>query len=209
MIERECQPRQCEAESVRPERLQRIDAHGATKRDAERERGGDDEDPDCRTERAGIERRKSRHLASERGDDQRDADGAGEEPNRHRCGALAQKQRGDGTRARSERQADIGPQLVVSARPPCERHHDLADRLRPPRADLAKAHLAIACPITSHAKGYPLEVALPDGGKVTGAVLADHVKNLDWNARRVEFAAAAPVEVLTDVRERLRVLLGL
>ena len=45
--------------------------------------------------------------------------------------------------------------------------------------------------------------------KVTGVVLADHVKNLDWNARRVEFAATALAEVVTDVRERLRVLLGL
>jgi mRNA interferase MazF len=78
-----------------------------------------------------------------------------------------------------------------------------------PRAYNAKARLAIACPITSHVKGYPFEVALPDGGKVTGVVLADHVKNLDWNARRVEFAATAPVDVLIDVRERLRVLLGL
>jgi mRNA interferase MazF len=43
----------------------------------------------------------------------------------------------------------------------------------------------------------------------TGVVLGDHVKSLDWNARRVEFAATAPVEILTDVRERLRVLLGL
>lgn len=49
----------------------------------------------------------------------------------------------------------------------------------------------------------------PTHGKVTGVVLADHVKNLDWNARRVEFAATAPAEVLTDVSERLRVLLGL
>jgi mRNA interferase MazF len=73
----------------------------------------------------------------------------------------------------------------------------------------AKARLAIACPITSHAKGYPFEVALPDSGTVTGVVLADHVKNLDWHARRAEFAATAPVEVVTDVRERLRVLLGL
>ena len=78
-----------------------------------------------------------------------------------------------------------------------------------PRAYNAKAHLAIACPITSHTKGYPFEVALPDHGRVIGVVLADHVKNLDWNARRVEFAAPAPLEVLTDVRERLRVLLGL
>jgi mRNA interferase MazF len=78
-----------------------------------------------------------------------------------------------------------------------------------PRAYNVKARLAIACPITSHAKGYPFEVALPKEGEVTGVVLADHVKNLDWNARRVEFAATAPADVLTDVKERLRVLLGL
>ena len=77
-----------------------------------------------------------------------------------------------------------------------------------PRTYNAKARLAIACPVTSRVKGYPFEVALP-GGVVTGVVLADHVKNLDWSARRVKFAAKAPPEVVTDVRERLRVLLGL
>jgi mRNA interferase MazF len=78
-----------------------------------------------------------------------------------------------------------------------------------PRAYNAKARLAIACPLTSHVKGYPFEVALPADGRVTGVVLADHVPNLDWGARRVEFAATVSEDVLTDVRERLRVLLGL
>jgi mRNA interferase MazF len=67
----------------------------------------------------------------------------------------------------------------------------------------------IACPITSHVKGYPFEVPLPHDAKVTGVVLADHVENLDWSARRVEFAGTAPIEVVADVREKLRVLLGL
>lgn len=58
-------------------------------------------------------------------------------------------------------------------------------------------------------KGYPFEVPLPPGGKIAGVVLADHVKNLDWQARRVAFEAKAPDEIVTDVRERLRVLLGL
>jgi mRNA interferase MazF len=48
-----------------------------------------------------------------------------------------------------------------------------------------------------------------EGGEVSGVVLADHVNNLDWHARRVQFAARAPAEVVIDVRERLRVLLGL
>jgi len=62
---------------------------------------------------------------------------------------------------------------------------------------------------SSHVKGYPFEVPLPPGRKISGVVLADHVKNLDWQARRVVFQAKAPPDVLIDVRERLRVLLGL
>ena len=78
-----------------------------------------------------------------------------------------------------------------------------------PRVYNAKARLAVACPITSHVKGYPFEVAIPQAGRITGVVLADHVKHLDWEARRVVFEAKAPADVLTEVRERLRALLEL
>jgi mRNA interferase MazF len=78
-----------------------------------------------------------------------------------------------------------------------------------PRLYNSKARLAIACPVTSQVKGYPFEVPLPPGGKISGVVLADHVKNLDWQARRAVFEAKAPAEIVTEVRERLRVLLGL
>jgi mRNA interferase MazF len=78
-----------------------------------------------------------------------------------------------------------------------------------PRAYNWKARLVIACPITSRVKGYPFEVPLPAGSRISGAILADHVKNLDWHARRVVFEEKAPAEVVGDVRERLRTLLGL
>jgi len=78
-----------------------------------------------------------------------------------------------------------------------------------PRVYNSKARLAIACPITTRVKGYPFEVPLPSGAAITGVVLADHVKNLDWQARRVVFESKAPPDVITDVRERLRALLGL
>jgi mRNA interferase MazF len=78
-----------------------------------------------------------------------------------------------------------------------------------PRSYNSKARLAIACPISSHVKGYPFEVPLPPGRKISGVVLADHVKNLDWRARHVAFEAKAPADIVTDVRERLRVLLRL
>jgi mRNA interferase MazF len=57
-------------------------------------------------------------------------------------------------------------------------------------------------------EGYPFEVPLPPVRKISGVVLADHVKNLDWQARHVAFEAKAPADVVTDVRERLRVPLG-
>ncbi|MBS1819105.1 MAG: endoribonuclease MazF [Acidobacteria bacterium] len=77
-----------------------------------------------------------------------------------------------------------------------------------PRRYNQKAGLAIACPVTSHVKGYPFESLIPEGLDVSGAVLCDHVKSLDWQDRRAAFAGKAPDAVLTDVRERLRPLLG-
>lgn len=78
-----------------------------------------------------------------------------------------------------------------------------------PRTYNAKTRLALACPVTSQVKGYPFEVRLPPGGAIRGAVLADHIKNLDWEARRIRFESKAPDEILLDVRERLRALLEL
>lgn len=71
-----------------------------------------------------------------------------------------------------------------------------------------KAGLALVCPITTKQKGYPFEVPV-DAGGITGVVLADHVKSVDWRARRAMRAARAPDETLADVLERLRPLLGL
>ena len=46
-----------------------------------------------------------------------------------------------------------------------------------------KTSLAILCPITNQVKGYPFEVAVPAGLDVTGVILADQVKSMDWRAR--------------------------
>ena len=62
--------------------------------------------------------------------------------------------------------------------------------------------------MTNQAKGYPFEVVLPPGCGVTGVVLADHVKNLDWRARRAEKITKCPPEVLEEVLARLAPLLG-
>jgi len=76
-----------------------------------------------------------------------------------------------------------------------------------PLAYNRKVGLALVCPVTSHVKGYPFEVVLPAGAKVTGAVLADQVKSLDWRVRKARFAGAASAAVLDEVTARIRVLL--
>jgi mRNA interferase MazF len=68
-----------------------------------------------------------------------------------------------------------------------------------PRSYHARTGLALVCPITRQAKGYPFEVALPAGFPVEGVVLADQVKSVDWFARRSSFIARAPDEVVRSV----------
>lgn len=68
--------------------------------------------------------------------------------------------------------------------------------------------LALFCPITNQVKGYPFEVLLPEGLNVTGVVLADLVKNLDWKARKASLITKAPIDVVARVVERLSALLG-
>src|SRR5215470_9571364 len=52
-----------------------------------------------------------------------------------------------------------------------------------PAAYNRASSLALFCPITSRVKGYPFEIALPSGLAVSGVVLADQVRSLDWKAR--------------------------
>ena len=69
-----------------------------------------------------------------------------------------------------------------------------------------KVGLALVCPVTSKVKGYPFEVPLASDSKITGAVLADQVKSLDWRVRKARFAESVSAEILDEVTARLRVL---
>jgi mRNA interferase MazF len=62
------------------------------------------------------------------------------------------------------------------------------------------------CPITSRVKGYPFEVELPPGLEVTGAILCDQIKSLDWRARRATRLASVPDAVMEDVTARILAL---
>ena len=100
--------------------------------------------------------------------------------------------------------------IVWLAFSPQARHEQAGHRpalVLSPQSYNERTSFALFCPITSKVKGYPFEVALPPEGAVTGVVLADQIRSLDWRARRARFATDAPPEVVNDVREKLTVLL--
>jgi mRNA interferase MazF len=72
-----------------------------------------------------------------------------------------------------------------------------------------RAGLAVVCPITNQVKGYPFEVLIPRKLQLSGAILADHVKSLDWQARKAKPAGKCPIETLEEVQGKLRALLDL
>jgi mRNA interferase MazF len=76
-----------------------------------------------------------------------------------------------------------------------------------PKEYNAASGLGVFCPITNQTKGYTFEVVLPAGLKVTGTVLADHLKSVDWESRRAEHICRAPQEVVDDVLAKITVLL--
>ena len=76
-----------------------------------------------------------------------------------------------------------------------------------PESYNARVGLALFCPLTSAIKGYPWEVLLPPGLPVSGAILSDQVKSLDWRSRRVEPICALPETQVAEILGKLGALL--
>ena len=68
--------------------------------------------------------------------------------------------------------------------------------------------LALLCPVTSQVKGYPFEVLLPEDLPIAGAVLSDHVRSLDWRARKGERICALPSATIEEIVGKLQALLS-
>ena len=64
------------------------------------------------------------------------------------------------------------------------------------------------CPITSQVKGYPFEVAIPSDLDVSGVVLADQIKSLDWRARKAKRFAGLPSEVMSEILGKVQTLVS-
>jgi len=88
-------------------------------------------------------------------------------------------------------QAGYRPALVVS-----------------PKAYNQKVGLALFCPITSNVKGYPFEVLLPGKHKISGAILSDQIKSLDWRVRKARRISTVPKALLEEVLAKIMTLVG-
>jgi len=76
-----------------------------------------------------------------------------------------------------------------------------------PSAYNSKVGLALFCPITSQIKGYPFEVNIPKDFKVSGTILSDQVKSLDWKVRNAELFDKIPEPVTLEILGKLTTLL--
>jgi mRNA interferase MazF len=76
-----------------------------------------------------------------------------------------------------------------------------------PAAYNGKTRLALLCPVTNQIKGYPFEVVIPNGLAVTGVILSDQMKSLDWQVRQAEYIDTLPAEVVAMVLAKIMALL--
>jgi mRNA interferase MazF len=67
--------------------------------------------------------------------------------------------------------------------------------------DLFNRHtgLCIACPITNTRRDYPFHVAIPAGEDVTGFIMVEQVKSIDFRSRKARRLGKASAEMLEEV----------
>jgi len=67
--------------------------------------------------------------------------------------------------------------------------------------DLFNKHtgLCIACPVTKARRDYPFHVSIPEGEEVTGVVMVEQVKSIDFRSRKVKRIGHASESVLHEV----------
>ena len=58
--------------------------------------------------------------------------------------------------------------------------------------------LCIACPVTNTRRDHPFHVPIPEGQGVTGVVMVEQVRSIDFSARSVKPIGAAPPRVLDE-----------
>jgi len=61
-----------------------------------------------------------------------------------------------------------------------------------------KTGLAFVCPVTNTYRGVPLHVPVPEDCALTGVVMVDQAKSIDFVARKAKYIEKAPAAVLNE-----------
>jgi mRNA interferase MazF len=77
-----------------------------------------------------------------------------------------------------------------------------------PKTYNERSSLILVVPVTRQIKGYPFEVVLPANLPVSGAVLSDQIKSVDWRARDARFLCSLPEAILGSILQRAGLLLS-
>lgn len=59
--------------------------------------------------------------------------------------------------------------------------------------------LAIVCPITSTNRNFPFHVPIPDELTLTGYIMVEQVKSIDYQSRKIKFIEKAPSNIMIEV----------
>ncbi|MDT4952755.1 MAG: mRNA interferase MazF [Acidobacteriota bacterium] len=59
--------------------------------------------------------------------------------------------------------------------------------------------LAIVCPITNTNRNIPFHLPVTSASSLTGFVMVEQVKSVDYNARKARFVGKAPSQFVDDV----------
>ena len=68
--------------------------------------------------------------------------------------------------------------------------------------------LCLVCPITTNIKGYPFEVDLDGAKKTSGVALADQVRSIDWQARKIKIVDGFSTTSLMTILAKVKPLLS-
>ena len=72
----------------------------------------------------------------------------------------------------------------------------------------ASRGLALLCPISSRIGGYDFEVNVHSDADITGVVLADQVRSMDWRARYAQHIGKATPDVVDEVVGKIASMIG-
>lgn len=76
-----------------------------------------------------------------------------------------------------------------------------------PKSYNRKTGLCVLCPATRQAKGYAFEVTIKSDDGISGVVLSDHLRSVDWKARSIQFIRHVSDSDLSEVIARIEALL--